>query len=91
MQLCETYSGHIHLLLTDIVMPRTNGSELAERAALLRPNLKILFMSGYADDAVERKDISTGERPILQKPFTAQSLLRCVRETLDVDSDPQKV
>jgi PAS domain S-box-containing protein len=80
---CERYQGPIHLMITDLVMPQMNGSELAHRAALLRPRMKILFMSGYADDAVSTNGISIAGVPFLQKPFSPQTLWQKVREVLD--------
>ena len=80
---CERYQGPIHLMITDLVMPQMNGPELGERVASLRPEMKILFMSGYADDAVTAKGISIAGMPFLQKPFSPQTLSRKVREVLD--------
>jgi CheY-like chemotaxis protein len=80
---CERYQGAIHLMITDLVMPQMNGPELAERVAFLRPTMKVLFMSGYADDAVSPRGISIAGRPFLQKPFSPQTLWRKVREVLD--------
>jgi PAS domain S-box-containing protein len=80
---CERYQGPIHLMITDLMMPQMNGSELADRVALLRPEMKILFMSGYARDAVAPNGISIAGMPFLQKPFSPQTLWRKVREVLD--------
>jgi two-component system CheB/CheR fusion protein len=83
LALCENYQGSIHLLLTDVVMPDLGGRELAEQATLLRPKMKILFMSGYLDDPVVF-GVLKGPNPFfLQKPFTLRELGRKVRETLD--------
>jgi PAS domain S-box-containing protein len=78
---CERYEGTIHLMITDLVMPEMNGPELAQRVALLRPEMKILLMSGYAGDATGA--ISVAGIPFIQKPFTPQALWRKVREVLD--------
>ena len=72
----------IDLLLTDIVMPRLNGSELAARLTTLRPQLKVLYMTGYIDDASLVRQVRESRVPILQKPFAATSLLEHVREIL---------
>jgi two-component system, cell cycle sensor histidine kinase and response regulator CckA len=81
LHICETEASPIHLLLTDIVMPRMSGVELAEAARPLRPAMKVLYMSGYSDTAVPA-DPTGQPAPFLQKPFTAESLARKVRETL---------
>ncbi|HEX5657506.1 MAG TPA: PAS domain S-box protein [Polyangiales bacterium] len=83
LALCEQHVGNIHLLVTDVVMPRMGGRELAERAAALRPEMRVLYMSGYADDDVLTRGIATDEVTLLQKPITPSSLARKVREVLD--------
>ncbi|HEY1189615.1 MAG TPA: PAS domain S-box protein, partial [Gemmata sp.] len=78
----------VDLLLTDVVMPVTSGRVLAERLKGIAPALRVLFMSGYTDDAVVRHGLLVAEIEFLQKPFTLDALLRKVREVLD-KSDPQ--
>lgn len=73
----------IDLLLTDIVMPRLDGRELANQVLALRPEIKILFMSGYTDDVVVHRGPLTQATLLVQKPFTKATLLRKVREALD--------
>jgi CheY-like chemotaxis protein len=73
----------IDLLLTDIVMPYMGGRELAERLAAVRPDLRILFMSGYVDDAVILQAVQEAAVPFLEKPFTREGLAKKVREALD--------
>jgi CheY-like chemotaxis protein len=77
------FKGPIHLLLTDVVMPAMNGRKLSEKLARVRPDMKILFMSGYTDDTVVRHGVLEEEMAFLQKPFTPESLLRKVRNALD--------
>ena len=82
--LCERHQGPLDLLLTDVVMPRMSGRELAERLTPLRPDLSVLYMSGYTDDAVIRHGVLDAGTAFLQKPFTPVTLVQRVRETLDL-------
>jgi PAS domain S-box-containing protein len=75
---------HVDLLVTDIVMPRTNGRILASAFLAQRPGARVLYMSGYADDSTLRDEIASGEAAFLQKPFMAVDLATRVREVLDV-------
>jgi PAS domain S-box-containing protein len=81
--LCETHAGRIALLLSDVVMPEMNGGELSRRLTENNPQMKVLFMSGYIDDALVRKGIKEKDVAFLQKPFSPLSLARKVREVLD--------
>lgn len=83
LQLREGHAGPVHLLLSDVVMPQMSGRPLAEHLAALRPDMKVLFMSGYPDDAVVRHGILCAEVHFIQKPFTPKALAQKVRELLD--------
>ncbi|WP_447979219.1 PAS domain S-box protein [Candidatus Nitrospira bockiana] len=77
------YLGPIHLLITDVVMPQMSGTEVAERLLHERPQLKVMFMSGYTDDAIVHHGVRQEGTAFLQKPFTPTALVRKVREVLD--------
>ena len=83
MIIAERDDQPIHLLLTDVVMPRVSGRELAERIVKARPEVKVLFMSGYTADAVLRHGVEERSVSFLSKPFTPALLSRKVREVLD--------
>jgi two-component system cell cycle sensor histidine kinase/response regulator CckA len=83
LRLAEQHEGPIHLVITDVVMPGMGGRELVERLATIRPSTKILYMSGYADDAILHHGELGAGTALLQKPFTADALARTVRQVLE--------
>jgi CheY-like chemotaxis protein len=83
LQIAEEHPGTIHLLLTDVVMPGMSGRELAEHITRGRDGTRVLYMSGYTDDAVLRHGVLEQGTAYIQKPFTPDILARRVREVLD--------
>jgi two-component system, response regulator len=87
LALAVKHGEPVHLLLTDIVMPRMSGRELAKVFTRLHSEARVVFMSGYTDDDVLRRDVSRTGTWYLQKPFSADALARKVREALDAPGD----
>ena len=83
IQLCRQHTGKIHLVLTDVIMPGMNGSQMADEITAMRPGISVLFMSGYTDTAIIRDGNFGQTTSFLQKPFSPTVLGRKVREMLD--------
>ncbi|MGE3804053.1 MAG: response regulator, partial [Gemmataceae bacterium] len=83
LDLVARHQGEIDMLLSDVVMPEMNGRELYRKLGEQRPDLKVLFVSGYTDSALLRHGLTDKNINILLKPFAADEFLRLVRETLD--------
>ena len=94
IELAGTSAASIHLLLTDVVMPGMSGRILSERVTALSPGTRVLFMSGYSDDAMLRHGVQTTGVDFIQKPFAMDALTAKVREALgtkaldEVESPP---
>jgi two-component system cell cycle sensor histidine kinase/response regulator CckA len=86
LQLVEEKPESINLLLTDVIMPGLNGRALAGRLQLRQPGLKVLYMSGYTDDAIADHGVLAAGIQLLHKPFSEENLIHKVREVLDADS-----
>jgi PAS domain S-box-containing protein len=82
---CAAVHEHIDLLVTDVVMPAMSGAELAERLLETRPDMKVLYMSGYTSDVVLRHGPRDRDAAVLEKPFSAEGLLSKVRESLEAE------
>jgi two-component system cell cycle sensor histidine kinase/response regulator CckA len=83
IQLSQAHQGPIQLLLADVVLPGLSSVEIAEQVASTRPEIRVIFMSGYAQETIKRYGLPKGQRLFLQKPFTLTTLLANVREALD--------
>jgi PAS domain S-box-containing protein len=83
LEVADDDEVRIHLLLSDVVMPRLGGRELASRLRLRRPDLRVIFMSGYTADAILREGLAESEFAFLQKPFTAKQLSVKIKEALE--------
>ena len=84
LRICREYKGPVHLMLTDVVMPKMGGRDLANQCTRLRPNLRVLFMSGYTGDAIAQRGVLEPGLHLIQKPFSPSSLACRIREILDM-------
>jgi CheY-like chemotaxis protein len=83
LELVKTHNGHIDLLLTDVIMPHMGGKALVTELKALQPNLKVVYISGFTGQTLDRHGVLDEDTPLLQKPFTLVSLTTTVREVLD--------
>jgi len=83
LNIASLYKEPIHLVLTDIVMPRMGGKELVERLRQLRPEVKILFSSGFTDGSLVQHGLLDGTEEIIIKPFMREDLIRRIRSVLE--------
>jgi two-component system cell cycle sensor histidine kinase/response regulator CckA len=86
LRMAREHPDPIHLLLTDVVMPQMSGREVANQVIVLRPSTKVLFISGYTDDAIVQHGVLDPKTAFLHKPFSPDDLARKVREVLDNSS-----
>ncbi|MGE4489380.1 MAG: response regulator [Kiritimatiellales bacterium] len=82
VQICEEYDGELDMLLTDVVMPKKSGPQLAEHIIKLRPNIRIVYMSGYTDDAIVHHGVLDPGTAFIEKPIVPSALLEKIREFL---------
>ncbi len=85
LSVCERHEGPVHMTVTDVVMPGMSGRELAEKLLVLRPEMKVLYMSGYTDDTIVRHGVLEKGVNYIQKPFSMEVLAKKVREVLEKD------
>ncbi|MFY9823856.1 MAG: response regulator, partial [Thermoanaerobaculia bacterium] len=84
LSLAQEHPGPIHVLVTDVVMPGLSGSQLAGRLSALRPEMRVLYISGYPEDSIAHHGVLNPEQHFLQKPFPPGRFLEKVREVLDI-------
>ena len=87
MRISKEHEGPIDLMITDVVMPKMNGREVAERLQPLHPQMKVIYMSGYTDNAIAHHGVLAPGLNFLEKPFSPGVLARKVREVLDKKQD----
>ena len=90
LRVFEQHKGSLHLLLTDVVMPEMNGKELADQLVLQSPNLKVLYMSGYTDEAIIHHGVLAPGTHFISKPFNPAQLTRMVRKVLDGEASSDR-
>jgi len=82
LRVADEFDGEIHLLVTDVIMPQMNGHELAAKLCALRPDMKVLYVSGYSDTDIDDHGTLDPRHELLQKPFTPQTLARKIHEVI---------
>jgi PAS domain S-box-containing protein len=87
IEIAQMFEGHIDLLLTDVIMPKLRGPQSAKYISFLRPGIKTIFMSGYTDGAIEKKDLLMEAAVFLQKPFSRADVLSKIREVLELSAN----
>jgi DNA-binding NtrC family response regulator len=83
VELAASFNGRIDLLLTDVIMPKLNGKDLSAIIRKDRPDLRVIFMSGYTADVIHKSDIERIDGRFIQKPFSNEDLLKTIREILE--------
>ena len=83
IRMCKTHKESIELAVVDVVMPEMSGPDLVRQIARLRPQMRVLYISGYTDEAIVHHGIQNSGAAFLQKPFVPDALARKVREVLD--------
>ena len=83
LEIYKKHDGEIHLLLSDVVMPGMSGRELAEKISEQHPRMRILFMSGYTDNAIQHHGVLDSDTAFIEKPFSPVQLTGKIREVLD--------
>lgn len=89
VMICRRHEGPIHLLLTDVVLAQMTGQDLAQGVSMVHPETKVLYISGYTNEALNRRSMTEPSTAFLQKPFTPEALARRVRAVLDAPSYPR--
>ncbi len=87
LELAEQHGAPIHLMVTDLIMPKMSGRELAEKVGAIHPEMKLVFVSGYSNNLLASQQSAAPEHVFLQKPFRLTALGRCIRESLDAESE----
>lgn len=87
LRVADSYQGPVHLLVSDVIMPEMGGGELAHKLLQKRPGMRVLFMSGYTDDAIVRSGVHERLHAFLHKPFSIEAFARKVRDVLDAPED----
>jgi PAS domain S-box-containing protein len=90
LRICEQHEGPIHLVLTDVIMPTMSGKDLADRLVAKYPHLRVLYMSGYTDEAIFHRGVLKSGTQFIAKPFTPADLTRLVRQVLDDETQTQE-